>query len=77
MIVFDSDRPGGEGGFDIWYAHRATPHGSWSAPVNAGAAINAASSETGASLSRDGQRLYFGSNRPGFRGNSDIFVSQR
>lgn len=76
-IVFDSDRPGGEGAFDIWYAHRATPWDSWSAPVNAGPAVNSASSETRASLSRDGRRLYFGSNRPGFMGNSDLFESER
>lgn len=76
-IVFDSDRPGGEGAFDIWYAHRATPWGSWSAPVNAGPAVNSASSETRASLSRNGRRLYFGSNRAGFMGNSDLFESER
>lgn len=76
-IVFDSDRPGGQGAFDVWYAHRASPWGPWSTPVNAGATINSASSETRASLSRDGRRLYFGSNRPGFRGNSDIFVADR
>jgi hypothetical protein len=45
--------------------------------VNAGVAVNSAASETRASLSRDGRRLYFGSNRGGFQGNSDIFVSRR
>ncbi|HSJ62489.1 MAG TPA: hypothetical protein VK922_01165 [Gemmatimonadaceae bacterium] len=76
-IVFDSDRPGGLGGFDVWVARRATPHASWSAPWNPGAVINSTFNETRASLSRDGRRLYFGSNRPGFQGNSDLFVSRR
>lgn len=76
-IVFDSDRPGGLGSFDIWHARRSTPHGSWSSPANAGAAVNSGASETRGSLSRNGRRLYFGSTRPGFEGSSDLFVSHR
>jgi hypothetical protein len=74
-LVFDSTRPGGQGGPDIWVASRANGHGSWSAPVNLGAPINSAAAETRASLSRNGERLYFGSNRPGGDGGSDIYVS--
>jgi hypothetical protein len=77
MIVFDSDRVGSLGGFDIFYATRANPYGDWSTPINAGPEVNSTASETRASLSRDGQRLYFGSNRAGFQGNSDIFVALR
>jgi Tol biopolymer transport system component len=73
-IVFDSDRSGGLGGFDVWYASRQTPFGPWSAPVNAGSAVNSTAAETRPSFSRDGRRLYFGSTRTG---NSDIYVSQR
>jgi hypothetical protein len=76
-IVFDSNRPGGLGGPDIWSASRANVFAPWSAPVNLGAGINTAAGETRPSLSRDGKRLYFGSNRPGFEGDSDIFVSFR
>jgi hypothetical protein len=56
-----------------WAAYVA----SSASPVNLGANINSAFGETRASLSRDGKRLYFGSNRPGFEGNFDIFVSVR
>jgi OmpA-OmpF porin, OOP family len=77
LIVFDSDRPTGFGAFDIWYATRSTPYGEWSAPRNAGNEINSGASETRASLTRSEQQLYFGSNRGGFQGNSDIFVAQR
>jgi Tol biopolymer transport system component len=77
LIVFDSDRPTGLGSFDIWYATRSTPNGDWSAPRNAGPEVNSGAGETRASLSRDGRRLYFGSNRGGFQGNSDLFVAER
>jgi hypothetical protein len=77
-IVFDSDRPTSTGA-DIWYASRANVNAPWSAPVRlaggGGTAVNSAAGETRASLSRDGQRLYFGSNRDGV--SSDLFVAER
>lgn len=77
-IVFDSDRPTSTGA-DIWYAYRADLNASWSSPVRfaggGGIAVNSAAGETRASLSRDGQRLYFGSNRDGV--SSDLFVAER
>jgi hypothetical protein len=76
-IVFDSDRPGGFGGFDIWSATRANVLQPWSAPVNLGPNVNSVFSETRASLSRNGKRLHFGSARPGGQGSSDIYLSTR
>ena len=76
-IVFDSDRPGGFGGTDIWSATRASVFHAWSAPVNLGPNVNSAFGESRASLSRNGQRLYFGSTRPGGEGSSDLYVSTR
>jgi Tol biopolymer transport system component len=76
-LVFDSTRPGGLGGPDIWVSSRSSASGAWSAPVNPGAPINSAAGESRPSLSRDGSRLYFGSTRPGGHGNSDIMVAQR
>jgi hypothetical protein len=76
-IVFDSTRGGGAP--DIYTASRSSIFDPWSAPVPLGPDINSASSETRATLSRDGERLYFGSaraNHPGDTG-SDIFVSER
>jgi Tol biopolymer transport system component len=77
-IVFDSDRPTSTGA-DIWYAYRANVNSPWSAPMRlaggGGTAVNSAASETRASLSRDGQRLYFGSNRDGV--SFDLFVAER
>jgi hypothetical protein len=74
-MVFDSVRPGGLGGPDIWVSSRATVQSAWSAPVNPGAPINSPQGESRASLSRDGERLYFGSARPGGDGGSDIYVA--
>jgi hypothetical protein len=76
-IVFDSTRPGGLGGPDIWSASRPDLQSGWSEPVNLGPNVNSESGETRASLSWDGETLQFGSNRPGGEGNSDIYFSTR
>jgi len=49
-IVFDSNRPGGFGGPDIWSATRASVFDAWSAPVNLGPNVNSVFPETRASL---------------------------
>jgi hypothetical protein len=74
-IVFDSNRAGGAP--DIYSATRSSVFEPWSAPQRLGPNVNTSSAETRASLSRDGTRLYFGSNRPGGVGNSDIYMSTR
>lgn len=76
-IVFDSDRAGGYGSFDVWSSHRATPTDAWSAPVNAGSAVNSSASETRPTLTRNGRQLYFGSTRVNFQGSSDLFTAYR
>jgi hypothetical protein len=75
-IVFDSDRSGTIGLADLWFATRSSTSEAWSAPVNAGPAVNTAANETRGSFSRDALRLYFGRS-PGPEGGSDIFVSTR
>ena len=64
-IVFDSTRPGTLGGPDIYSARRSSVWGGWSVPENLGARVNSPANETRASLSRNGETLLFGSNRPG------------
>lgn len=75
-VYFDSNRPGGLGGFDIWTAARDSTGLSWSTPTNV-LVVNSASNETRASLSWRGDQLVFGSNRPGVEGQADIFVTTR
>jgi Tol biopolymer transport system component len=77
VILFDSDRPGGYGSFDVWTAHRATPSDEWSAPVNLGPSVNSSAAETRATFTRNGRRLYFGSTRPNHQGSSDLFTAVR
>jgi hypothetical protein len=76
-LYFQSARPGGFGGTDIWVAHRASEDGPWGPAENLGPAINTEFNETTPRLSIDGHRLYFASNRPGGLGGSDLYVSRR
>lgn len=76
-LYFYSNRPGTIGGNDIWVATRAKARDSWSAPANLGPAVNSTADETRPSLSWDATLLYFGSNRAGGEGSSDIYVSTR
>lgn len=73
-IVFDSNRPGGQGLFDIWSATRPDSRAPWSQPVNLGPALNSPAAETRPSLSTDGTILYFGSTR---LASQDVFISTR
>jgi hypothetical protein len=73
-IVFSSNRPGGFGGFDVWYSSRSSVSEPWSPPVNLGANINTANVEARPTFSWDRTRLYFGRV---IGGNSDIYVSTR
>jgi hypothetical protein len=76
-IVFDSSRPGGLGMTDIWVASRPSTHSPWSGAVHLPAPINSDTGESRPSLSRTGDRLYFGSARPGGDGGSDVYVAVR
>ncbi len=77
-LYFGSRRPGGMGNSDIWMSTRATREDPWSEAVNLGSAINTAGNDGTPSISSDGLELYFTSlNRPGGRGDDDIWVSTR
>jgi hypothetical protein len=69
--------PGGFGGTDIWVSHRSSVDDEWGLPQNLGPAINTSANEAGPSLSLDGRRLYFNSNRPGGFGGNDLYVARR
>lgn len=75
-MYFVSDRRGGEGGNDIWYAeHRGGR--SWGHPVNIGPAVNTAGDEASVYVTAGGDTLYFASDgRAGF-GGYDIYMSVR
>ena len=71
-----SNRPGGLGGLDIWVSTREREGDPWGAPVNVGAPVNSASNDFCPTISRNGHRFYFVSNRPGGCGGADIYVTQ-
>lgn len=82
-LFIKSTRPGGLGSVDIWASYRFDKHDDfgWQPSVNLGPGVNSAFSEQGASLlenDNDGRPLlYFGSDRPGGMGGSDIYVSEQ
>jgi len=80
-LYFESDRPGGYGGSDIWISTKQTternPEGYWSEPQNLGPKVNSSSDDWGSSLSFDGLELYFCSNRPGGHGSYDLYLTKR
>ena len=61
FLYFASDRPGGEGGFDL-YRTRVLP-GEFEAPRNLGAPVNGPSNELDPGLTHLGYALYFSSDR--------------
>ncbi len=78
LLVFSSDRPGGDGKTDLWMTRRSTTDDPWSEPVNLGPPVNSPSVEATPSISADGLLLFFQSNRPGgYGGRVDIWVVRR
>lgn len=74
-LLFASDRPGGQGGRDLWIARRQAD-GGYGDPLNAGGVLNTAGHEAGPFLHADGHSLYFSSDgRVGF-GGLDLFHSR-
>jgi len=61
---------------DIWVSHRASVNDPWEPPLNLGPTINTDAHESKPTLSADGHRLYFASNRAG-GGDWDLYVSRR
>ena len=70
-MIFASDRPGGYGGYDLYY----TEYGAdgWSAPVNLGPDVNSGSDELACFWGPDGL-IAFASNRPGGLGGLDLYT---
>lgn len=75
-IFFSSERPGGNGGKDIYYSNKL-PDGTWGNPVNLGENINTSMDEESPFLHPDGETLYFSSSGHNSMGGYDIFVSKR
>jgi hypothetical protein len=74
-IFFASDRAGGLGYTDVWYAAGTPPN--FGAPVHMGASVNSSDRDGGPAICWAGgptaNTLYFYSTRPGGAGSSDIY----
>jgi hypothetical protein len=71
-LFFVSDRPGGEGGLDIWYS---VNDDGWKKPKNAGKRVNSEGDEI-TPFYHDG-RLFFSSNWHVGYGGMDVFYANR
>ena len=63
-LYFYSDRPGGQGGYDIWVAHRRGDGSGFSVPINLGPRVNSEFNDYGPAVTPKTDLLYFSSNRP-------------
>jgi len=77
LMIFASDRPGGLGGYDLYYS--ILKNGKWSSPVNMGPKINSSSDEyrpvIGFNPEFTNKYLIFSSNRPGGKGGFDLYFT--
>ena len=76
-LYFGSNRPGGEGGWDIWVTTRETKDDEWGTPMNLGPPVNSWEHELCPNISADGLSIFFMSMRPGGSGYQDLWVATR
>lgn len=75
-MYFTSDRAGGLGGDDLWYATRDSADAPWGEPHNL-SVLNSSAADSLAVLSSDEHVMFFQSARPGGCGAGDIWMSRR
>ncbi|MGB3545649.1 MAG: OmpA family protein [Saprospiraceae bacterium] len=75
LLFFASDRPGGQGGMDLW-ATANLPDGTWSKPINLGDVLNTNRDDRMPFFHPDGKTLYFNSTGHAGLGGEDIYYSK-
>jgi Tol biopolymer transport system component len=70
VILLASNRPGGLGGYDLWYA--VSLDGAYSTPKPV-PTLNSASNDLEPFVTADGCEVYFASDRPGGLGGWDLY----
>ncbi len=77
LMVFVSDKPGGFGGYDIYYS--VLKNGQWGPPVNMGPGINTEANEyrpvIGGSSDYTNEFMIFSSDRPDGKGGYDLYFT--
>jgi outer membrane protein OmpA-like peptidoglycan-associated protein len=74
-LYFVSDRPGGQGGRDIWMCKKL-PNGMWALAQNLGPKINTPYDEEAPFIHPDGKQIFFSSGGHKTMGGFDIFTSE-
>jgi len=83
LLFFGSERAGGCGGRDLWVSFRRDKHDDlgWEPPTNLGCVVNSPGFDDGPTFFEDDATgtgtLYFISNRPGGRGDRDVWSTTR
>jgi len=72
-LYFSSDKPGGFGGFDLYYSNRKGDY--WEDPVNLGPVINTSGNEGYPFINPSGELFFSSDGHPGL-GGKDIFFSR-
>jgi outer membrane protein OmpA-like peptidoglycan-associated protein len=75
-LYFTSDRPGGQGGLDIYVSER-TRDGEWQPAVNMGPKVNSFYNEETPFITANGRKLFFSSQGHPTMGGFDIFSVTR
>jgi WD40-like Beta Propeller Repeat len=75
-VYFSSNRTGGVGGDDLWYATRPTVDSLWETPKNMGP-LNTTAADSLPILSYDEHVMFFHSTRPNGCGSGDIWMTRR
>ena len=76
-ILFSSNRPGGVGNQDLYWATRASVSEPFGKTSSLGTEINTTNDDLAPSLSADSLTLIFASNRPGGLGGHDLYMATR
>jgi hypothetical protein len=76
VILFGSNRPGGAGSTDLYYAVRPDASSTFSAPQPV-PGVNTAAHEAEVYITPDGCEIYFASTRPGGLGSWDLYHTKR
>ncbi|HLG02348.1 MAG TPA: OmpA family protein, partial [Bacteroidia bacterium] len=72
LLFFSSDGHPGLGGLDVFSA--ASENGKWGNVTNQGAPLNSPTDDFNVVFNNDGSRGYFSSNRPGGKGDDDVYT---
>lgn len=75
VLYYTSDRPGGMGGYDIWYTTLLKPTQP-SNSINLGMPVNSDSNDVSPFYDGESSLLFFSSNRAGGLGGYDIYCAQ-